>query len=203
LIDKDPRPLWPPDGSERRPPGDPSRLPPPDDEDRLVAGELRSQFAQARRSAGRAPRWLADLVGPPAVPQQQPDHAAQGPTAPDLERQHRQLEQRAAELEERLRRLDRREAEVLRREEAAARWFTDLNRAQRQLDDERRRQGGGYTNVSPLPVRVPPPPPETPWRGDAWSSPGEPRYLRAEPYRQGDDEHRRPDDRAADADRWR
>jgi hypothetical protein len=89
----------------------------------LEPGALRRGFSLARSEKRRPRRWLADLVGPP-------------PPAPGAEDVQRQL----AELEVLAERLHVRERDLVRREEAAARWFSELNRIQRQLDEERRRE---------------------------------------------------------------
>jgi hypothetical protein len=78
------------------------------DESLLQAGELRQTFAAARAEA-RGPRWLVDVSVP-----------AEG-----------DVDLRLAELRERERRVEQ-------REQAVARWFRDLSRAQRRLEDERR-----------------------------------------------------------------
>jgi hypothetical protein len=102
----------------------------------LEPGALREGFALARRESGRPRRWLADLVGS-GVPQQ---------AAGRSDDVHLRLD----ELEAIEQRLKLRERELVRREEAAARWFSELNRIQRLIQEERQRleaRGGTETSA--------------------------------------------------------
>jgi hypothetical protein len=88
------------------------------DESMLAPGELRQRFSAIRGAAPRTSRWMAELVAGPQAAEPEPD------TRLDV-------------LREREERLEVRERELERREQAVARWFRDLSRAQQRLEDER------------------------------------------------------------------
>jgi hypothetical protein len=103
---------------------------PADLDSMLEPGALREGFSLARRESGRPRRWLADLVGNGAQ-----QAAGRG----------EDVQRRLEELEAVERRLALRERELLRREEAAARWFSELNRIQRLIEEKQRVEPGGST----------------------------------------------------------
>src|SRR5207249_6797259 len=89
----------------------------------LEPGALREGFWLARRESGRPRRWLADLVG-------NAQHAAG---------RDDKVQRRLDELEAVGQTLALRERELVRREEAAARWFRELNRIKRRIEEQQQR----------------------------------------------------------------
>jgi hypothetical protein len=119
VIEREPIPLWAPRPPEQARPLQADDAP-ADLDSMLEPGALREGFALARRESARPRRWLADLVG---------NGTHQPAGGEDVRR-------RLHELEAVEQRLALRERELVRREEAAARWFSELNRIHRLIEEK-------------------------------------------------------------------
>jgi len=132
VIEREPTPLRAPRPPEHGRPLHADHVP-ADLDSMLEPGALREGFALARRESARPRRWLADLVGNGA-------HRQAG--------RNEEVRLRLDELEAVEQKLALRERELTRREEAAARWFRDLNRTHRLIEEKQQRleaRGGAET----------------------------------------------------------
>ena len=154
MIEREPRSLRPPRPHNRGWP-DADQETQADVDSLLEPGAIREQFSMARKEVARPRRWLGDLVGhghghsraasvePPAENGHERELRALARRDETLREWEQWIAGRREELQRRLdelaaveQSLELREREVLRREEAAARWFAELNRTHRLIEEK-------------------------------------------------------------------
>src|SRR5439155_23176395 len=126
VIEREPTPLRAPRPPEHGRPLHADHVP-ADPDPMLEPDALREGFALARRESARPRRWLADRVG-------NGPHRQAG--------RNEEVRLRLDELEAVEQKLALRERELTRREEAAARWFRELNRTHRLNEEKQQRPEG-------------------------------------------------------------